>query len=68
MAVTITRSTEESGIAGLELVPGILYLDRHPAPCSRGVAGEHLDVRYLVLAPPGSAAVASVESPDARWF
>lgn len=64
----LREATEESGIAGLELVSGILHLDRHPAPCNRGVVEEHLDVRYLVLAPPGSPAVTSAESIDARWF
>lgn len=67
-AAALREATEESGIAGLELVRGILHLDRHPAPCNRGVVEEHLDVRYLVLAPAESRAVASVESLDARWF
>lgn len=67
-AAALREATEESGIAGLELVRGILHLDRHPAPCNRGVVEEHLDVRYLVLAPPGSPAVGSVESLVARWF
>ncbi len=67
-ATALREATEESGIAGLQLIPDILHLDRHPAPCNRGVVEEHLDVRYLVLAPPGSPAVASVESLDAGWF
>ncbi len=67
-AASLREATEESGIAGLKLVPDILHLDRHPAPCNPGVVEEHLDVRYLVLAPPGSTAVTSAESIDARWF
>jgi hypothetical protein len=29
---------------------------------------EHLDVRYLVVAPPGSEPRVSDESDDVRWF
>jgi 8-oxo-dGTP pyrophosphatase MutT (NUDIX family) len=62
------EGSEESGVEGLVLVPGILHVDRHPAPCNPGVVEEHFDVRYLVLAPAGSVAVASEESLDACWF
>jgi 8-oxo-dGTP pyrophosphatase MutT (NUDIX family) len=64
----LREATEESGISGLQLLDGILHLDRHPAPCRPGIVEEHFDVRYLVLAPPGSEPVASPESADVRWF
>jgi 8-oxo-dGTP pyrophosphatase MutT (NUDIX family) len=64
----LREATEESGIAGLRVVSGILQVDRHPAPCRPGVVDEHLDVRYLVLAPPGAAPLVSDESDDVRWF
>jgi 8-oxo-dGTP pyrophosphatase MutT (NUDIX family) len=64
----LREATEESGIAGLRLVPGILQVDRHPAPCRPGVVDEHLDVRYLVVAPSGAAPLVSDESDDVRWF
>jgi len=64
----LREATEESGIAGLRVLPGILQVDRHPAPCNPGVVDEHLDVRYLVLAPPGAAPLVSAESDDVRWF
>ena len=67
-AAALREGSEESGVEGLVLVPGILHVDRHPAPCNPGVVEEHFDVRYLVLAPAGSVAVASEESLDARWF
>jgi 8-oxo-dGTP pyrophosphatase MutT (NUDIX family) len=67
-AAALREGSEESGVSGLVLVPGILHVDRHPAPCNPGVVEEHFDVRYLVLAPAGSVAVTSAESLDARWF
>lgn len=69
LATTALReATEETGVRGLELVPGVLDLDRHPAPCAPGVVEHHLDVRYLLVAPAGAQPVASAESIDARWF
>ena len=67
-AAALREATEESGIDGLKVMPGILQVDRHPAPCRPGVVEEHLDVRYLVLAPPDTSPVVSTESDDARWF
>ena len=64
----LREATEESGIRGLRLLPGILHVDRHPAPCSPGVVDEHFDVRYLVQAPAGSVTAVSPESLDVRWF
>ncbi|MFF7334243.1 NUDIX hydrolase [Streptomyces sp. NPDC090306] len=65
-AAALREATEESGIAGLTLVPGgPVRLDRHPipAPCNW-----HLDVQYAVLAPPGAVQQISDESLDLRWF
>jgi 8-oxo-dGTP pyrophosphatase MutT (NUDIX family) len=67
-AAALREASEESGIAGLRVLPGILQVDRHPAPCNPGVVDEHLDVRYLVLAPPGATPLVSSESDDVRWF
>jgi 8-oxo-dGTP pyrophosphatase MutT (NUDIX family) len=64
----LREAVEESGLPGLQVVPGILQVDRHPAPCRPGVVDEHLDVRYLVVAPPGSEPRVSDESDDVRWF
>ncbi len=62
------EASEESGIPELQVVGGILHLDRHPAPCHPGVVEEHFDVRYLLIAPPGSEPMRSAESLDVRWF
>ncbi|NEB93783.1 NUDIX domain-containing protein [Streptomyces bauhiniae] len=62
----LREATEESGIAGLTLLPGgPVRLDRHPipAPCHW-----HLDVQYAALAPPGAEQAISDESLDLRWF
>ncbi|RSS55428.1 NUDIX hydrolase [Streptomyces sp. WAC01280] len=65
-AAALREATEESGIAGLSLLPGgPVRLDRHPipAPCHW-----HLDVQYTALAPAGAVAEISEESLDLRWF
>ncbi|OIJ62588.1 NUDIX hydrolase [Streptomyces mangrovisoli] len=65
-AAALREATEESGIAGLTLVPGgPVRLDRHPipAPCHW-----HFDVQYAVLAPPDAVQQISDESLDLRWF
>lgn len=67
-AAALREASEETGIEGLELVPGILELDRHRAPCRPGVVEHHLDVRYIMVAPPGARPLASEESLDVRWF
>ncbi|MFJ4033892.1 NUDIX hydrolase [Streptomyces griseoluteus] len=62
----LREATEESGVAGLTLLPGgPVRLDRHPipAPCNW-----HLDVQYAVLAPSGAEQAISDESLDLRWF
>ncbi|WP_431998768.1 NUDIX hydrolase [Streptomyces fungicidicus] len=63
-AAALREATEESGIAGLALVPGgPVRLDRHHTPCAW-----HLDVQYAALAPAGAVEAISDESLDLRWF
>jgi 8-oxo-dGTP pyrophosphatase MutT (NUDIX family) len=65
-AAALREATEESGIAGLTLMPGgPVTLDRHaiPAPCNW-----HLDVQYAALAPADAVEAISDESLDLRWF
>ncbi|MEU0673352.1 NUDIX hydrolase [Streptomyces sp. NPDC006172] len=63
-AAALREATEESGIAGLSLLPGgPVRLDRHHTPCAW-----HLDVQYAALAPAGSLEAISDESLDLRWF
>ncbi|MBO8195394.1 NUDIX hydrolase [Streptomyces oryzae] len=60
----LREATEESGIAGLTLLPGgPLRLDKHRTPCAW-----HLDVQYAALAPEGAVEAISEESLDLRWF
>ncbi|WP_406197501.1 NUDIX hydrolase [Streptomyces sp. NBC_01017] len=63
-AAALREATEESGIAGLTLLPGgPVRLDRHHTPCTW-----HLDVQYAALAPAGAVEAISDESLDLRWF
>ncbi|MEU5742941.1 NUDIX hydrolase [Streptomyces tendae] len=60
----LREATEESGIAGLTLLPGgPVRLDRHHTPCAW-----HLDVQYAAVAPEGAVEAISDESLDLRWF
>jgi 8-oxo-dGTP pyrophosphatase MutT (NUDIX family) len=71
--VALREALEETGIAGLALhpvAPRPLDVDVHDIP-ARGdePAHEHLDLRYLVVAPAGAAiAPALAEMRDLRWF
>jgi 8-oxo-dGTP pyrophosphatase MutT (NUDIX family) len=68
-AAALREATEESGIAGLRLVGDApVDLDRHALSTAFGTCGEHLDVRYAVVAPPGAEPVVSEESDDLAWF
>lgn len=65
----LREATEESGIAGLRVLGSApVDLDAHRLSGAFGSCGEHLDVRYLVVAPAGAQPVASDESDDVRWF
>ena len=65
----LREATEESGIDGLRLVGDApVDLDRHALSTAFGTCGEHLDVRYAVMAPPGAEPVVSEESDDVAWF
>ena len=68
-AAALREATEESGIDGLRLVGDApVDLDRHALSTAFGTCGEHLDVRYAVVAPPGAEPVVSDESDDVAWF
>ena len=62
------EAREESGIAALEPLPDPVQLDRHVLVGAFGRCREHLDVRYVAVAPEGSTAVVSEESHDVRWW
>jgi 8-oxo-dGTP pyrophosphatase MutT (NUDIX family) len=71
--VALREALEETGIEGLALhprAPRPLDVDIHAIP-ARGseAAHEHLDLRYLVVAPTNAALTLKVdESNDLRWF
>jgi 8-oxo-dGTP pyrophosphatase MutT (NUDIX family) len=66
------ESVEEGGIDRLDIDPSPLRLDRHRVRCRDGLGGEdlldHLDVQFLVIAPPGGVEQRSSESLDLRWW
>ena len=71
--VALREALEETGIGGLSLHPAAprpLDVDVHDIP-ARGAepAHEHLDLRYLVVAPKEAAiSPAHAEMHDLRWF
>ncbi|MDT3724116.1 NUDIX hydrolase [Streptomyces sp. DSM 41972] len=65
-AAALREATEESGVAGLTLLPGgPVRLDRHPVPPP---CHFHFDVQYAALATPDAVHAVSDESLDVRWF
>jgi 8-oxo-dGTP pyrophosphatase MutT (NUDIX family) len=72
-AVALREAGEETGMRGLALHPGAprpLDVDIHAIPAHENEpAHEHLDLRYLVIAPDSSLAVHDpAESHAIRWF
>lgn len=64
----LREAREESGIDDLEIDASLLSAHTHPITCSLGVPTRHLDLRFLVHAPDGVAAVRSEESTDLAWW
>jgi 8-oxo-dGTP pyrophosphatase MutT (NUDIX family) len=63
----LREAAEESGMAGLRLLPGPVSIDRHLVPCHPG-GSYHFDVQYVAIAPAGVRARISDESDDLKWF
>ncbi|MEZ5261499.1 MAG: NUDIX hydrolase [Acidimicrobiales bacterium] len=61
------EATEESGIAGLTVLWPAIDLDIHEVRPPAEPAHDHLDVRYLVLAPPDAVAAHNHESTGQAW-
>jgi 8-oxo-dGTP pyrophosphatase MutT (NUDIX family) len=65
----LREAREESGIDDLRIVGDApVDLDRHALSTAFGTCGEHLDVRYAVVAPAGARPAVSEESSDVAWF
>ncbi|MBF6210993.1 NUDIX domain-containing protein [Nocardia puris] len=67
-AAAFREATEESGIAGLRLEPGLYGAQAHPITCSLGRPTRHLDLLFRITAPPGAVPIRSAESTDLRWW
>lgn len=66
--VAFDEATEETGIEGLRVAWPPVDCDIHSIPERPGEPAHlHLDVRFVVLAPPGATAVANHESHGLRW-
>lgn len=66
-AVALREATEESGIDGLRVWPEPIDLDIHRVAPPKEDPHLHLDVRYLVVAPPGAQPSGNEESQALRW-
>lgn len=66
-AVALREATEETGIEGLSIVLEPIDLDIHRFRAAGEQDHDHLDVRFLVLAPPDAAPTANHESEGLRW-
>ncbi|HEX6238333.1 MAG TPA: NUDIX hydrolase [Acidimicrobiales bacterium] len=64
--VALREASEETGIDGLAVVTPAIDLDVHMVGPPHG-PHLHLDVRYLVVAPPGAELRPNDEALDMRW-
>jgi 8-oxo-dGTP pyrophosphatase MutT (NUDIX family) len=63
------EAEEESGLRHLRWHPAPVHLDAHRVEfCHPRGPVDHLDVRFVAVAPPGAEAVRSDESHDLRWW
>jgi 8-oxo-dGTP pyrophosphatase MutT (NUDIX family) len=62
------EAREESGLEVLEPLPDPVQLDRHELVGAFGRCREHLDIRYVAVAPEGAEGLVSAESLDVRWW
>ncbi len=67
-AVALREATEETGMAGLRVLVPAVDLDVHRVDHGDAL-GEHLhlDLRFVVVAPPGAELHGNHESLDLRW-
>jgi 8-oxo-dGTP pyrophosphatase MutT (NUDIX family) len=67
-AAALREATEESGIAGLRIIPDLAAVHVHPVTCSLGVPTRHLDLQFVAHAPADARPVMTEESLDLRWW
>jgi 8-oxo-dGTP pyrophosphatase MutT (NUDIX family) len=68
VAAALREATEESGIDDLTVDPELAALHVHPVTCSLGVPTRHLDMQFIVHAPPNAEIACSHESLDLQWW
>ena len=67
--MALREATEETGIEGLRIDPEPLDLDIHAIAGRPGEPAHlHLDVRFVVVAPPGAEPDGNHESQELAWF
>jgi 8-oxo-dGTP pyrophosphatase MutT (NUDIX family) len=66
-AGALREATEETGIAGLQVLVPPVDLDIHEVRPPAEHPHLHLDVRFAVVAPPGASPVGNHESQALRW-
>lgn len=67
-AAALREATEESGIAGLSLLPPLANIHVHALTCSLGRPTRHLDLQFVAVAPEGAEISCSEESLDLAWW
>ena len=67
-ATALREATEETGIDGLRVVLPAVDLDIHEVRPPKEEPHLHLDVRYVVVAPPGARLQGNHESEALRWI
>lgn len=68
-AVALAEATEETGIEGLRVLEPAIDLDVHPIAARPGEPAHlHLDVRFLVIAPPECEPDGNHESHELAWW
>jgi 8-oxo-dGTP pyrophosphatase MutT (NUDIX family) len=68
VSAALREAAEESGIDDLTIDPVLAALHVHPVTCSLGVPTRHLDMQFIVHAPPNAEISCSDESLDLRWW
>lgn len=66
-ASALREATEETGISGLRVAVPALDLDIHRVAPPHELPHDHLDVRFLVIAPGDAVVVGNHESLGLRW-
>ncbi|CCM63831.1 MULTISPECIES: NUDIX hydrolase [Candidatus Microthrix] len=66
-SVALREASEESGIDGLRILLPAIDVDAHTISHPQDGCHDHLDLRFLVLAPEGAVERRNAESHELRW-